>query len=313
MIKIDRVSRSFGADQALKAVTLEIAGGELHSLLGPNGAGKTTLSKIVSGLLLPDSGSVAIGGHDMATDARLARASVGLVLGGDGGFYGRATARDNLLFFADVAGLSSQRRRPRVEAVLESVALADQGHKRVREYSRGMKQRLHLARALLAEPPALVLDEVTSGLDPEVAVEIRSLIRSLRTNGTAILHTTHLLGEVESLASKVSLLRAGEVAFSGTVDDLVAISGVGYVTTFSSPDRFEAVQAQLAPLPRTNLASEVRESMRFFTLSWTDKPDEEGVVKLLGHRPADLVSRAATLEEAYLVLVQAREDSVSDA
>ncbi|UQF82609.1 ABC transporter ATP-binding protein [Rothia mucilaginosa] len=152
-----QLSRVFGKGEntftAVDRVSLRVSSGEIHALLGPNGAGKTTTVQMCSTLLTPTSGSLTVKGVDAIAHPQRARRHVGLALGGENGFYPRASARDNLLFFADVAGVSGRARRHEVEHALARVELTDAAARPVQEFSRGMKQRLHIARALLGSPP----------------------------------------------------------------------------------------------------------------------------------------------------------------
>ena len=222
--------REFGDDKnrrvAVDNVNVKIKPGEIIGLLGPNGAGKTTTVRMCSTLLTPTSGSIIVDGIDAVNHPQQARKRIGLVLGGESGFYNRASARKNLLFFADVAGVRGAARRERVESALEAVALSDRAEDRVRDFSRGMKQRLHIARALLGKPSLLLLDEPTNGLDPQIAAEIRSLIKSLATGGTGILLTSHMLSEVEQLANRIQVIAKGREIANGSVADIVALSGL---------------------------------------------------------------------------------------
>lgn len=225
-----QLSRVFGKGEnaftAVDRVSLRVSSGEIHALLGPNGAGKTTTVQMCSTLLTPTGGSLTVNGIDAIADPQRARRHVGLALGGENGFYPRASARDNLLFFADVAGVSGRTRRHEVEHALARVELTDAATRPVQEFSRGMKQRLHIARALLGSPALLLLDEPTNGLDPDIALTVRALIRSLANEGTAILLTSHLLGEIEDLAHTITVLGAGSVAVSGNLEDVAAHAGI---------------------------------------------------------------------------------------
>ena len=166
---------------------------EVHGLLGPNGAGKTTTVRMcATGFWSPTSGEVWVEGIDAVRHPERARSRLGLVLGGELGFYPRATARDNLLFFADLQGLDARRRQSSVMDALERVGLAEAASRKTAELSRGMRQRLHLARALLGSPSLLLLDEPTIGLDPDVALQVRDLVRELAQRGTGVLLTSHL-------------------------------------------------------------------------------------------------------------------------
>lgn len=217
VLECERLVRTFdrGRFLAVDDLSLSLGAGEVHGLLGPNGAGKTTTVRMCATLLTPDRGQVVVVGIDAVRRPERARRELGLVLGGDLGFYPRASARDNLLFFADVAGVSSRARRDEVDRVLARVALSDRADEKVGSYSRGMKQRLHVARALLGRPPLLPLDEPTTGSDPDSALQVRDLVRELAEDGAAILLTSHSLPEVEELATVITVIGAGRVAVRG--------------------------------------------------------------------------------------------------
>ena len=183
LLRASHLVRSFGkkdrAFVAVEDVSLDVGAGQVHGLLGPNGAGKTTTVRMCATLLAPTSGEVWVDGIDAVRHPERARSRLGLVLGGELGFYPRATARDNLLFFADIQGLDARRRHSAVMDALERVGLVEAASRKAGELSRGMRQRLHLARALLGSPALLLLDEPTTGLDPDVALQVRDLVREL--------------------------------------------------------------------------------------------------------------------------------------
>ncbi|GHS89947.1 ABC transporter ATP-binding protein [Actinomycetota bacterium] len=298
--------REFGTRIAVSDVSVRIDPGEIVCVLGPNGAGKTTTVRMCATLLTPTAGRVIVDGVDAGADPRGARRRTGLVLGGDSGFYGRATARQNLLFFADVAGVRRAERRARVSTALESVRLSDRADGPVRDFSRGMRQRLHIARALLGEPSLLLLDEPTSGLDPQVAAETRALVRSLAEGGAGILLTSHHMAEVEQLATRLHVLAAGREIARGSVPQVSAASGVTAVTTFtteSPPAGLEDVLGDTAgPVDIAQHAGQWQ-----VRVPWrgTARPEIVESWCSAGGRgvPIDLVSRPATLEESYLALV----------
>lgn len=299
--------RAFGERVAVADVSLQIDPGQIVCVLGPNGAGKTTTVRMCATLLTPTAGTVLVDGVDAVADPRAARRRTGLVLGGDAGFYSRASARKNLLFFADVSGVRRPDRHARVAAALAAVSLGERADDPVRTFSRGMRQRLHIARALLGEPRLLLLDEPTSGLDPQVAAETRDLVRSLADAGTGILLTSHHMAEVEQLADRVHVITDGREIAQGTVAEISSVSGVAWVTTFTSelsPVDLEATLSGLAGVAVSDQAG--RWHVR---VSWRDSAREDLVEKWCtssgGAVPVDLVTRPATLEESYLALVGA--------
>ncbi|MGW7611345.1 ABC transporter ATP-binding protein [Streptomyces sp. NPDC054766] len=214
----DRRSRPTREVTALSGVNLRVAPGEVHGLLGPNGAGKTTLCKILTTTLEPTTGSARVLGRDVTGQSRAVRRSIGLVFGGDRGLYGRLSARENLWFWGAMYGLRRSRLRARAEVLLERVGLADRADSRVDTFSRGMKQRLHLARGLVGDPRVLILDEPTVGMDPVAALDFRALIGELRREGRTVLLTTHDMAEAEAVCDRVSLIDRGRLIMTESTD-----------------------------------------------------------------------------------------------
>jgi len=210
--------------EALRGVSFEVRHGEVVGLLGPNGAGKTTTVKIIATLLLPDEGEAYVEGFDVVRDAREVRKRIGLLLSVEKGFYGKLTGRENLEYFGALYGIPRSVLRKRVEEVMKLVELDRLGavDRLYEEYSLGMKARLGLARALLKDPPVLLLDEPTLGLDPPSARRIRSLVKELAKQGKAVLYTTHNMFEAEIVCDRVLLINRGVIVAQGTPDELKA-------------------------------------------------------------------------------------------
>lgn len=201
---------------AVAGLDLRVRPGEVVSILGPNGAGKTTTVRMLTGLLQPTSGQAFIGGFDVVRDRRQAALACGVSLGGDSGLYPRLSALQNLTFFGLMYGLRGAALDRRARDLLTLVDLVPRADDLVGAFSRGMKQRVHLARALLHEPPALLLDEPSAGLDPQSAAAMRRLVKRLSSQGRSILLTTHDMREAEELSNRVILMKDGGVHAEAT-------------------------------------------------------------------------------------------------
>ena len=196
---------------ALADVSLRVAAGEVHGLLGPNGAGKTTLVKVLSTVLLPTSGTASVMGHDVVAETAAVRPLIGIVIGGDRGLYGRLTARQNLAYWAALYRMAPAEGRAQAEALLARVGLDGRAEDRVQSFSRGMRQRLHLARGLINDPQVLFLDEPSTGMDPVAAREFREIVRELAAEGRTVFLTTHDMAEAEAVCDRVTLIDRGQV------------------------------------------------------------------------------------------------------
>lgn len=217
--------------RALHAVTVRVDRGEIFGLVGPNGAGKTTFLKILSTLLLPSEGRAWVNGVELARDAGSVKRAIGLATGEERGFYWRLSGRENLEFFAGVQGFAPRAARDKATTLLELVDLLPMARDPVARYSTGMHQRLGLARAMLGNPPVLLLDEPTRSLDPTAAHGVRSLVqRVVREEGTTVVMTTHNLEEAERMCHRVAILIGGtirEVLTDGLAGRYHALLGAG--------------------------------------------------------------------------------------
>lgn len=205
---------------AVDGIDLTVRPGELVSMLGPNGAGKTTTVRMLTGLLLPTSGSILVDGHDVVRNRRKAAHACGFSLGGETGLYPRLSALQNLTFFGLMYGLRGASLERRAYELLEEVDLADRAKDLVGSFSRGMKQRLHLTKALLHDPSVLILDEPSAGLDPQSAAAMRALVSRLSRQQRSILLTTHDMREAEQLSDRIVLMNAGRIQTESTASQL---------------------------------------------------------------------------------------------
>ena len=297
--------------EALKGVSFKVMHGEVVGLLGPNGAGKTTTVKIIATLLLPDSGEVFVEGFDVVRRAREVRRRIGIMLTVEKGFYGKLTGRENLEYFGALYGLSGDSLRRRVSHLMELLELKKLGaeERLFEEYSLGMKARLALARALLKDPPVLLLDEPTLGLDPPSARKIRSLVKALaREEGKAVLYTTHNMFEAEIICDRILMINKGVIVAKGTPNDLKAriprIRTVVLVVKPASTSEervLNAIKTSVGSKPEIRYTSEGYAELRFSI----EKPEEvlNEVIKAVvaqGYEVLRLKVEEPTLEDVFM-------------
>ncbi|MGD9691028.1 MAG: ABC transporter ATP-binding protein [Phycisphaerales bacterium] len=226
MIHICDVSKRFGSLVALNAITLDIGPGEVFGFIGPNGAGKSTTMKILAGLLAPDSGEASVCGLNVRTHGAEIRRLLGY-MPDSLGVYDDLTVDEYLQFFASAFRIPRERRRPVIDSVLQLTDLVGKRDAMVDSLSRGMQQRLGVARVLLHEPKVLLLDEPASGLDPRARIELRELLLELRRMGKCIMVSSHILSELGEMCTSIGIIERGTMLFAGTIQEAFARCGVG--------------------------------------------------------------------------------------
>lgn len=215
MIITQDLSKRFNDFLAVDGINLKVGAGEVLALLGPNGAGKTTTVRLLTSILKPSDGRAKVAGFDVVTQPDQVRSSVG-VLTENHGLYNRMPAFEYLDFFGQIYGMGVIERRDRIRKLLNDFNLLEDSKRRIGEYSKGMRQKLALARALLHSPPVLLLDEPTSAMDPESAHLVRDSIKELRSDDRAVMICTHNLAEAEELADRIAIIRRGKIIASGS-------------------------------------------------------------------------------------------------
>ena len=292
---------------ALDDLSFQMPQGVVFGLLGPNGAGKTTTVRILSTLLTPTSGSAKVLGYDVARQAGQVRRNIGLIVGGERGLYGRLTGKQNLRYFGALNHMNPRDASRRAQELLEQVGLADRGDTLVEQYSRGMKQRLHVARGLLTDPSILFMDEPTMGLDPIGAQELRQLIPQLVRQGKTVLLTTHYMFEADELCRTIAMINHGKLVALGTPTEIKR--GFSKITVVEATVRQtrEGLVEELSVLegvqrvdmgvdgPLQKVITQVK--------AGTDLKDR--VVEIIGEAPIEnVVVRDPTLEEAYINILR---------
>lgn len=251
MLSLGGVRKCYGSNVALEELSLRILPGEVFGLLGPNGAGKSTAVSLAAGLLAPDQGTVRIGEHGAPSDPKV-RGCIGVAPQALA-LYEELTGAENLAFFGRLQGLAGSRLSKRVAWALDFVGLAERGRQRVDTYSGGMKRRINLAVALIHDPPLLLLDEPTVGVDPQSRNALFDNILALKREGRTIVYTTHYMEEAQRLCDRVGIIDRGRLLAIDTVDGLIAAHG-GRSTVFvernGAEERYESDDplAELAAL-----------------------------------------------------------------
>ena len=291
---------------AVDDVSFEIQEGELFGLLGPNGAGKTTTVKMLTTLLIPTRGSASVKGFDVVDQAEEVRKRIGFIFGGERGLYWRLSGIDNLRYFASLYAIDPDVTKKRIPYLLEMVGLHGRGEEKVQGYSRGMKQRLHVARTLLHDPDVLFLDEPTLGLDPVGAREFRQVILNLQSENKTILLTTHYMFEADALCDRIAVINHGCIIALDTPGGLkahVRDLNVVEVETFGAP---ESALEKLRALPFADSLSVEEQGQKQILLVQTARGAEavpDVMSALDGLKVGRVIVREPTLEDAYVRLV----------
>ena len=295
---------------AVDGISFNVHSGELFGLLGPNGAGKTTTIKMLTTLLIPTDGSASIQGMDVVREADKIRSRIGFIFGGERGLYWRLSGLDNLRYFASLYYVDAEVAKKRIPELIEMVGLQGREKEKVEGYSRGMRQRLHIARALLHDPEVLFLDEPTMGLDPVGARELRMTVRNLQSAKKTILLTTHYMFEADALCQRIAVIDKGKIVALDTPDKLKKtvqdLSVVEIEVYGIPPDYVEKISALEFV---DNLAVENRDQRQALLIH---KPMGSEAIPILidnldGLRLGKIVTREPTLEDAYVRLAGGAE------
>ena len=298
MIETHELTKQFNDFLAVDEVNLSVDAGQILAILGQNGAGKTTTVRMLTALLTPTRGWARVAGYDVVKNGHEVRSSVG-VLTEQHGLYMRMTAIEYLEFFGQVYSLSTSARKTRSDHLLEYFGLTEAAHRRIGEYSKGMRQKLALARAMMHDPGVLLLDEPTSAMDPESARLVRDEIARLKSSQRTIVICSHNLTEVESLADQIAIIYRGKILLQGTLEDLKrnVLGAPEYEIKFS--DEWDSNGLELPQgvelLSRTATSLKIR----------VERPQESNplILKNLSEKSASVMAfqeEPRTLEQVYL-------------
>jgi ABC-2 type transport system ATP-binding protein len=315
MIEVQGLGKRFDAVEAVRDLNFTVGDGEIFGLLGPNGAGKTTTVRMLAGLVVPSSGAASINGARLGPDSQRIRSMTG-ILTESPGLHDKLTARQNLAYYGRLYGLSGATLRRAVDRYLGVVGLEAMGDRRVAGFSKGMRQKVAIARALLHEPQVIYLDEPTSGLDPSAAKTIRDFVSTLRNAGRSIVICTHNLDEAERLSDRIAVMRGGFLEVDTPAglrrEGRTAIVRVELAATDGEARR---LLDALTGLPFVSAAQALPEGLQVEVRDpRRDNPELVAALVAHGARIVAVTEQAATLEDAYLRLVgEAGERDAMDA
>ena len=302
LISADGLTKRFEKHTAVADVDLQVRQGEVLAFLGPNGAGKTTTVRMLTSILKPTAGRATIAGYDVVRDARRVRLMVGHLTEFPG-LYLRMNARDYLDFYGELYGMDRHTRRARADELMEQFGIAEAANRRLSEFSKGMRQKVALIRAMLHSPRVLFLDEPTSAMDPHSAKQVRDAVAQLRGKGHTVFLCTHNLFEAESLADRIAMIRRGKLIAQGTAQELKArFLGAPLIEIHLA----RALDARWMEIVRD---AQIEAATGTFVRYRTPTPQETNprvIANLLAHG-ADIVTVSETpqsLEQVYLKLVE---------
>lgn len=301
MIEIEGLRKVYGQFEALKGITFQVRQGEIVGFLGPNGAGKSTTMKIMTGLTPPTAGSVRMGGHDVLDDPLEVRRAIGY-LPENPPLYPEMVVRDYLAFAAEIRGVPRARRQAAIDHVVEHCGLKDVYRRLVGNMSKGYRQRVGLAQAVIHEPRILILDEPTVGLDPTQVIEIRSIIRSIGQERTVIL-SSHILPEVQATCQRVVIINRGTLVAEGDLEELLHRGRGGrLLVTLRRPPENDKAWSAITQVQKVESLGEGR-----FRVTIPPDPEaREQFVRTLAAQPwglLEVMPEATTLEEVFREVV----------
>ena len=317
MIQVENVTKKYGSFVAVNKINFEIEEGEIVGFLGPNGAGKSTTMNMITGFIEPTSGRIIVDGYDISKKPRKAKKQIGYMPEGVP-LYSDLTVKEFVTYMAELKGIPSKERKEKVKKVLDDTGLTEVSNKLTKNLSRGYKQRVSMAGALVGDPKVIILDEPTVGLDPKQVTEIRSLIKELGKEHTVIL-SSHILSEVSQICNRVIIINKGEIVAIDTPENLenkVVNGNSVYVTVEDSENKMENMKEKLENIKEIKLVSENEDKTKKYVITAENEVDvrkeifetlaKEGIT-IFEMKKAD-----ATLEDAFMKLINTEEEPISE-
>ena len=317
MIQVENVTKKYGSFVAVNNINFEIEEGEIVGFLGPNGAGKSTTMNMITGFIEPTSGRIIVDGYDISKKPRKAKRQIGYMPEGVP-LYSDLTVKEFVTYMAELKGIPSKEKKEKVKKVLDATGLAEVSNKLTKNLSRGYKQRVSMAGALVGDPKVIILDEPTVGLDPKQVTEIRALIKELGKEPTVIL-SSHILSEVSQICNRVIIINKGEIIAIDTPENLenkVVNENSVYVTVEDPENKMENIKEKLEKVKEIKLVNENEDKTKKYIIKAENEVDirkeifetlaKEGIT-IFEMKKAD-----ATLEDAFMKLINTEEPIPSE-
>ena len=317
MIQVENVTKKYGSFVAVNNINFEIEEGEIVGFLGPNGAGKSTTMNMITGFIEPTSGRIIVDGYDISKKPRKAKRQIGYMPEGVP-LYSDLTVKEFVTYMAELKGIPSKEKKEKVKKVLDATGLAEVSNKLTKNLSRGYKQRVSMAGALVGDPKVIILDEPTVGLDPKQVTEIRALIKELGKEHTVIL-SSHILSEVSQICNRVIIINKGEIVAIDTPENLenkVVNENSVYVTVEDPENKMENIKEKLEKVKEIKLVNENEDKTKKYIIKAENEVDiRKEIFETLakdGITIFEMKKADATLEDAFMKLINTEEPIPSE-
>ena len=318
MIQVENITKKYGNFVAVKNINFEIEEGEIVGFLGPNGAGKSTTMNMITGFIEPSYGRIVVDGYDISKKPKKAKKQIGYMPEGVP-LYSDLTVKEFVTYMAEIKGVDKKERKEKVKQAIEETGLVEVENKLTKNLSRGYKQRVSMAGALVGDPKVIILDEPTVGLDPKQVTEIRNLIKNLGKNHTVIL-SSHILSEVSQICNKVIIINKGEIVAIDTPENLekkVIKDNSVYVTVEDIENKMDSIKEKLEDVSEVKLITENEDKTKKYMISINKDIDlRKSIFEILakeGITIFEMKKADATLEDAFMQLINSTtEKSIDD-
>ncbi len=315
MIQVENITKKYGSFTAVENINFEIEEGEIVGFLGPNGAGKSTTMNMITGFIEPTSGKIIVDGYDISKKPRKAKRQIGYMPEGVP-LYSDLTVKEFVTYMAELKGVPRKEKKEKVQKALKETGLTDVQNKLTRNLSRGYKQRVSMAGALVSNPKVIILDEPTVGLDPKQVTEIRALIKELGKEHTVIL-SSHILSEVSQICNRVIIINNGKIVAIDTPENLekkVVKDNSVYVTVEDNDNKIETIKEKLPEIKEIKLVTENEDKTKKYIITADEDVDlrksifetfaKEGITIF------EMKKSDATLEDAFMQLIDSKEETI---